>query len=339
MDKKTGIVPLPPRPQQKERIAAPLAIHQQKRSVRLAIWLGSILVVGIIVAALISMLASAWVRNVKLPTTQSLPTPNITTFAVQRTAPYAGLDMTVVNVQYAPSFTDDTIHAGPAVVRLSMYIANHTKDQSNVVYYDIARLLAPKLSSIAPTNVHLSVGPAPSASENGWIDFSVPANLALNTLTLQLGSPLMHETLVKIPFTSPYNSNQYANHSSPQTLLIAYNFFGHTLNYHLTSVDVRYSYQGTQCKAGQQFYVFNFLIDNPEGGDISPGFGFDYVRFVLNGGNLPPIDNSLPYSFKANAISVGGHVVFTAPVGLKNLTIGFLSQDGNGQQNFNIGLS
>lgn len=338
MDKKTDIVPLPPRPQQKERLAAPLIIHQQKRSVRLAIWLGSILIVGIIIAALISTLASVWVRNVKLPTTQGLPTPAIITFTVQRTAPYAGLDMTVVNAQYATSFTDDTIHAGPAVVRLSMHIANHTKDQINVVYYDIARLLAPKLSSIAPTNVHLSVGPAPGRSENGWIDFSVPAGITLNTLTLQLGSPLMHETLVKIPFTGSYNSNQYVDHNTPQTLLIAYNFFGHTLNYHLTSVDVRYSYQGTQCKAGQQFYVLNFLVDNPESGNISPGFGFDYVRLVLNGGNLAPIDNSLPYSFKANATSVGGHVAFAAPVGLKNLTVGFLSQNGNGQQNFGVSL-
>jgi hypothetical protein len=103
-------------------------------------------------------------------------------------------------------------------------------------------------------------------------------------------------------------------------------------------VDIRFAYQGNQAKAGQQFYILNFTVDNQQGIDVSPGLGFDYVRMVINGVNRPPIDNSLPYTFKANARSVGGHTVYAAPAGLKTLTIGFLSQNGNGQENFDVSL-
>src|SRR5260370_29221649 len=88
-------------------------------------------------------------------------------------ATYGGLEFHLVNAQYATTFIDDDIHSGSGVVRLNMKVANNSSDQISIVYYDIARLLAPKLSSIAPTNVSLSVGPKPHTSETGWLDFSV----------------------------------------------------------------------------------------------------------------------------------------------------------------------
>lgn len=313
----------------------------QKRSVFATawFWLALVLVVGIIMVGVMTSLATAWVKTVKLPsTTQSLPTPTITSLTVGRSAPYAGLDFTVVKAAYAESFADDTIHAGPAVVRLSLHVANHTKTQINIVYYEVARLLIAHMQPIAPSNVHLSVGPAAGHSQDGWLDFSVPGKLSLQMLTLQLGSISLGESLVKIPFTGHFDASSYADHTFVQTLLINYNFSGHSLNYHLTSLNTLFAYQGTQCKAGQQFYVLNFLVDNPEGGDISPGFGFDYIRLVLNGVDRAPIDNSLPYTFKANANGIGGHVVFAAPAHLHQLTIGFLSQNGNGEQDNTINV-
>ena len=313
----------------------------RKRNVFATIWfwLALVLVIGIIMVGVMTSLANAWVKSVKLPSaTQSLPTPPISTLTVGRTAPYAGLDITVVKAAYATSFADDTVHAGPAVVRLFLQVANHTNMQINVVYYEVAHLLIPHVKPLAPTNVFLSVGPAPGHDENGWLDFSVPGKLSLETLTLQLGSISLGESLVKIPLAGPFNASIYAAHTTQQRLVIAYNFSGHTLNYSLTSVNVLFAYQGMQCKAGQQLYVLNFLVDNPESGDISPGFGFDYVRLVVNGTDRAPIDNSLPYTFKANAKRVGGHVVFAAPAHLKQLTIGFLSQNGNGEQDTTINV-
>ena len=142
--------------------------------------------------------------------------------------------------------------------------------------------------------------------------------------------------MVKIPFTGAFNPAQYANHTLPQTTTIAYNFSGHRLTYHLTSIETRFAYQGVPCRAGQQFYVLNFKVDNVESGDISPGFGFDYIRLVSPGNERAPIDNSLPYTFKAGAKSVSGYVVFSAPKGMKELTL--LSQNGTGELDTNVNV-
>lgn len=308
---------------------------------KLWFWTAILLVVGIIIVSIVSLNAAALLKNVQIPGIggQAPTVVPVTTLQVHRTALYDDVDITVVSAQYALFFPNDDIHQGQATVRLNVQVANQTLSQVNIVYYDIARLTGPNSKALIPTNMHLSVGPKPGTRENGWLDFSLPnKGIHLNTLALQLGSITLNETLVKIPFTGAFNSAQYANHTSPQTTTIAYNFSGHMLTYHLTSIETRFAYQGVQCKTGQQFYVLNFKVDNAEGGDISPGFGFDYIRLVFPNNERPPIDNSLPYTFKARAKGVSGYVVFSAPKGMKKLTIGFLSQNGTGEQDTDVNL-
>ena len=308
---------------------------------KLWLWTAILLVIGIIIVSIVSLNAASWLKNVQIPgiavqTPTAIP---VTTLKVQRTALYDDMDITIVNAQYAIFFPDDDIHQGQATVRLNMHVANSTSTQSSIVYYDIARLLSPNITLLIPTNTTLSVGPRPGASENGWLDFSLPnKNEQLSALTLQLGSTTLNETLVKIPFAGAFNPAQYASHTSPEATTIAYNFYGHLLTYQLTSIETRFAYRGVQCKVGQQFYVLNFKVNNAESGDISPGYGFDYIRLVFPGNERPPIDNSLPYTFKAGAKGVSGHVVFAAPAHIKSLTIGFLSQNGNGEQDTNVNV-
>ena len=108
---------------------------------------------------------------------------------------------------------------------------------------------------------------------------------------------------------------------------------------HLVGVDVRYAYKGTQVKAGQQYYVLNFRVDNPNADKVSPGLGFDYMRVSFNGGPIhPPVDNTLPYGFDAGAKGVSGRVVFIGPAGLKSLTLDFLVQYGSGGSNYVVTL-
>ena len=308
---------------------------------KLWLWTAILLVIGIIIVSVVSLNAANLLKNVQIPGIggQTPIVQPVTTLRVQRTAFYDDLNITVVNAQSALFFPDDDIHQGQATVRLNVEVANHTPNQVSVVYYDIARLLVLNSTALIPTNVHLSIGPKPGTQENGWLDFSLPnKGIRLNTLALQLGSTTLNETLVKMPFSGAFNPAQYADHNSPQTTTIAYNFSGHMLTYHLTSIETRFAYQGVQCKAGQQFYVLNFKVDNAERADISPGFGFDYVRLVSSGNERAPIDNSLPYTFKAGARGVSGYVVFSAPKGMKELTIGFLSQNGTGELDTNVNL-
>lgn len=336
MAKKTTIESTIIEPAQKARPQGP---PERPKPSKQWLWIGSLLVVGLIIVASVSNIAWSWLKNIPIPLGMSgTPVPSITTLNVQRSINYADLTFTVLNTQYATSFADDTIQSGPAVVRLNVRVTNKTGNQVAVIYYEAARLLAPKLNPIAPTNVHLSTGPKPGSSETGWLDFPVAKGTQLSTLKLQLGTMSLNETLVTIPFSGTFDPNRFAGRVSPQSLGISYNFSGNVLVYHLKSVEIRYSYHGIQCKAGQQYYLLNFTVDNNNGGTVSPGYGFDYIRLVINGNNRPPVDNTLPYNFNAGAHGVSGRVVFVAQSGLTTLNIAFLLQVVVGEETFNVNL-
>lgn len=341
---KISSTPLLPQPKDKTPVPASARVHKFVHSSKREPWplFIGLLVLGMIILIVASSVALNLLKNVKVNTNPAPTQAPTLTFNVQRTAAYAGLQFTLVNAQYATSFADDNIHPGTGLVRLDMNVANNSSDQVSIVYYDIARLLAPKLSPIAPTNVSLSSGPKPHASETGWIDFSVSSALQLNTLRLQLGSTSLGESLVNIPFSGPFNASRYSDRTSQQNLDINYYFPYYAprlLIYHLKSVDIRYAYRGIQVKAGQQYYVLNFQVDNPNGTNISPGFGYDYIRLSYNGGPIhPPIDNTLPYGYNAQAKGVSGRVVFMGPAGLHAIAIDFLVQYASGGSYYNVTL-
>jgi hypothetical protein len=344
MDRKTAIVPVLSPHSEEEEKEMPVQTHPRQRKLTslLGLWLVVVIVIGAVIVIVVSSAVGYWLHSVQIPTSITISNPAatpapITTFKVGRSAAYAGLDMTVVNAQYATSFNDDLIHSGVATVRLNMQITNHTHAQINVVYYAIARLLPPKLAALAPTNVHLSTGPKPGTSETGWIDFSVPQNLQLNTLALQLGSASQGELLVKIPFSGSFNASQYRDKVLKPGTEFDYTYNGYTLNYHLTSLEIREAYQGTQGKAGQRFYIFNFSVDNQTGTDVAPGFGFDYMRMVVGNYGNPPVANTLPSTFK-NGRTATGSVVFIAPAGLHNFSVRFLYQLVAGQQDYPMSI-
>lgn len=320
-----------------KRILYPL---RNSKPSKLWLWITSILIIGIVILGAVSNITWQWLNNVHVTLGAGNTQPPITTFNVQRTSTYANLSFTVLNAQYASSFPNDTIQTGPALVRVNLRVTNTNKstDQISLIYYDVARLLVPGSKPIAPTNVYFSTGPKPGTSEVGWIDFPVTKGVQLSKLSLQLGSEVLNETLLTIPFRGSFDPNHFAGKTSPQTLTIWYNYLGNTLVYHLNSVSVLYAYGLTQAKVGKQFYVLNFTVDNNNGVNVSPGFGFDYVRLIINGYNTPPIDNTLPYGFNAGAHGVGGRVVYIGPAGLKTLNFAFLLQIVQGQDTYSVNL-
>jgi hypothetical protein len=342
MVKKTPTIPDPPVFQEKTPVLQGTDFRKRANPSRQWLLFSCLIIVGIIVLALVSSTALGWLKNVKISFNPA-PTPvQALSFNVNRTASYAGLAYTVLNAQYATSFADDGIQTGPAIVRLNMKVTNPSTEQISVIYYDVARLIAPKLDPISPTNVTLSVGPQARTSETGWIDFSVPRGMRLDTLKLQLGSTVIGEYLVTIPFSGAFHPEIYKDRSVPQSLDINYGFPHNAplyLTYHLSRVDIRYAYRGNQAKAGQQYYVLNFSVSNPNGDKVSPGFGYDYVRLIYNGGPPhPPVDNTLPYTFNAGAKGVNGRVVFTGPAGLGSITIDFLIQYTSAGNEYSVSL-
>jgi hypothetical protein len=303
------------------------------------VWIVSLLIIGILIFGGVSYIAFHWFNSIHFTlgpgnTTQ----PAITTFDVGRTGTYAGLTFTVLNAQYTTTFPNDTIQAGPTLVRVNLQVQNKSTDRVSVIYYDVAHLLVRGMKPIAPSNVSLSTGPKPGTSEVGWIDFPLSKGVQLSTLKLQLGSLSLNEVPLIMPFSGPYDPKHFASKTYPQTLTIWYNFKGYTLVYHLISVNVLYAYRGSQAAKGQQFYVLNFTVDNNNGVMVSPGFGFDYIRLIINGYNTPPIDNSLPHDFKAGAQGVAGRVVYKGPEGLTRLNFAFLLQLVQGQNPYSVDL-
>src|SRR5574340_1480163 len=155
------------------------------------------IIVSLLIFGVMSNLALQWMKTVHITIGSGFTQPPVTTVAVERYGMYEELSYSVLNTQYATSFPDDTILTGPALVRVNVQVANKSTDQVSVIYYDVARLIVPSVAKpVAPTNVHLSTGPKPGASEIGWIDFPVSKGVELSALKLQLGSQLLHEALL-----------------------------------------------------------------------------------------------------------------------------------------------
>ncbi|HKV59016.1 MAG TPA: hypothetical protein VJO32_12075, partial [Ktedonobacteraceae bacterium] len=131
---------------------------------RLWPWLIILLVTGVILLSVVSIATWNWLHSLPITLNANTVHTEITTFKVNRTVSYADLNLNVVNAQYSTSFSDDLIHSGPAFVRLNMQVTNKTNSAISLVYYDVARLLIPKLQPIAPSNVQLVSSVQPGAT-------------------------------------------------------------------------------------------------------------------------------------------------------------------------------
>ena len=319
-----------------------------------------LLAVGLLIITIVNAALGGLFQNLHFSTNPATSQPPITTFNVQRTAPYASLDFTVLTAQYATSFSDDTIHLGAGIVRVNIRVTNKTTDPVSVIYYDVLRLLIPGQNAVAPANIlpyslkpgmstpacnasPVSSGPAAGKSEIDCVDFPVRGGTQLQKLSLQLGSVPAGEFLVTIPFSGSFNPGRYAGRISPQHLDIPYTYYDFNDSpfqflYHLTSVNISYFYNGMQSKAGQQFYILNFRVDNQSGVYVVPGYAYDYVRLIINGNLRTPVDSTLPNAFNKNARNVAGQVAFVGPAGVSNVTIALLQQNGEPIQKTDVQL-
>lgn len=338
MSKQLSDAPLRPDEQIASSTTGSMSAIKKKDPAVFWPWLGGLLVIGLVIVGIVTYSTWNWLNNLQIGAGTGQSSSTISTVNVRRGAIYADLAINLVSVQYASSFSDDLIYAGPATVRVTLQVDDPTGGAIDIAYYDIARLLVPGQQPIAPTNLNLPASVQTKTSVSGWIDFPVPKNTALPTLKLQLGNAATNELLVTIPVSGSYNASQYNDHLYHTSLTVDYYFEGYLLVYHLNSVDVRDSYNGGETRAGQQFYVLSFTVDNPNGQTIVPGYGYDYIRLVVNGSLVTPKDNTLPNSFKAGARGIGGHVTYATSPGMHSLNIKFLFQLREGGDIYTISL-
>src|SRR5256885_3058916 len=128
-------------------------------------------------------------------------TPNIggpATVPLNLKFTYSRVDITLVSVQQANSFPDDS-STPQGGVRVATMESNSTTSNANFLYSDVVRLVMPDGAIIAPSNEKSFEGPAAGISRDNWIDFAVTTqNIDLSKLILRLGSATENQMHIRL---------------------------------------------------------------------------------------------------------------------------------------------
>ena len=241
--------------------------------------------------------------------------------------PYAGINVTLLNVQQAQNFVDDPHSAGDGMLRLNLQEQNKTTVPINYDYNASARLVAQGKAALAPTYVKSPVTIAPGATQTSVVDFAVPNGGNLNALTFQLGTA--SEARMQIPLAGQNNLSQYQPKTTAQNGTAVY--FG--LNWTLTSSTASFSIPGQQATTGMEYLTLSVKIDNPLSQQAISGSPFDYMRVKAGGKTVSPVGTTIPVSFAAGETGKAGTATFLIPQNSTACTLILLSQDpgGSGQ--------
>lgn len=260
-------------------------------------------------------------QNVGSTNPGSIPSvqPPITTAAINQTVNYAGVSTTIVSVQQSSAFLNDTDTATNGMIRVNLKEANNSSDSAEYLYSDIAHLILPNKSSIAPGGELYSIAPGANITRNNWLDFSVSSGTRIDQLTLVLGTN--QETQISIPLTGRADLSAFQPRTSNPNLPIAYA----GLNWTLQSATKTVCINGKQASAGMRYVILTFKIDNPTSEDVVIGFTQDYMRLKAGDTTNAPEDKTLPLYANAQTNGITGTVTFLMPANANSFTLIFLS--------------
>lgn len=247
---------------------------------------------------------------------------------------YAGMDVTLVNVQQAQNFLDDPQSASDGMLRLNLQEQNKTTVPINWSYGTSAHLIVQGKSALAPIYVKSKQSIAPGATQTSEIDFAVSNGGNLSTLVFQLGAA--NEAQMQIPLAGQPNLSQYQSKTTSQNGALVY--FG--LNWTLTGSTTSLSIPGQQASKGMEYLTLNFKIDSTLSQEAISGSPFDYMRVKAGGQTSAPVATTVPVSFATGETGKTGTATFLIPQNSTAGTLILLSQDpgGSGQATTNFQL-
>jgi hypothetical protein len=248
---------------------------------------------------------------------------------------YAGMDITILNVQQAQNFLSDPQTANDGMLRLNLQEQNKTNAAISWNYSKSALLLSQGAAPIAPVYVKSKNTIAPGATETSIIDFPIANGGNLNRLTFQLGTA--SEAKQQVPLTGQAGVDRYGPKTSQQNGTLLY--FG--LNWTLTSVTTSLSIPGQQAPSGMEFLILTLKVDNTLSQEAITGSPFDYLRVKAGGQTVAPVDTTLPISFATGEMGKTGTATFLIPQNSSACTLILLSQDpgtsGQATTDFQVG--
>jgi hypothetical protein len=249
--------------------------------------------------------------------------PPVTTTAINSLVPYAGLDITVLNVQQSQRFVNDPNSSTNGMVRLNLREQNQTNVTVSWSYENIARLILPDKSIVSPTYVNAKVDIAPGTSQTSVVDFAVPSNDRVSQLTLRLGAA--NEAQMFIPLTANADVSKY------QPMSINLNgqmqYFG--LNWTLTSATTSLGIEGRQAASGMRYIIMTLNVVNTLSQIAITGSPYDYIRLKFGNTTVSPKNTTLPVSFDVGASLQAGTVTFLVPQNARSFTLILEPQKGD----------
>jgi hypothetical protein len=222
---------------------------------------------------------------------------------------YSSVDITVVSVQQANSFPDDS-SISQGGIRVSIEESNPTAKGTRYVYSDVARLVLPDGTASSPSGEQYNSGPDSNVSRNNWLDF-VKTNQSIDLSKLILRFGTADQQQMSIPLTAGADLSKY----QPVTVMPNEQFRYAGMNWTLISAIESLSANAQQAAAGQVYVSVMLRIDNPSSSEFNAYWG-DYVR--LKSGNTtstPTTDTTLPLNFAAGSTGSTGDVFFVMPSG------------------------
>src|SRR5262249_22771141 len=140
-------------------------------------------------------------------------------------------------------------------------------------------------------------------SRDNWLDYQLPSSVAIDQLTLQLGTA--DEAQMNIPLTGKADLSAYALKTiKPNT---AFQYAG--MNWTLTTVTSSWSATGKQAKSGQRYIVVSLNASNPTTNYL---FFSASNQARLQGGNITnaPSDSTGSTALAAGATNQSETITF-----------------------------
>jgi hypothetical protein len=247
----------------------------------------------------------------------------LATVPIHQTVRYADVDITLLSVEQAQSFADDSsTQAG--VVRLNTREQNTSSRHSLYLYSDVARLILPDHSAVPPVNTQHFGAPDPEATQTNWWDFPLSTSVKISDLTLQLGTD--SQAQMEIPLTGKADVSQYqpkTSHPNAQT-----HYDG--LTWTVTEATLTWSADGGQADKGMRYITVTLKIDNPSSSAFATYWG-DYLRLQAGATtSAPTAYATIPTLIPAGSSGTTGSASFPVPAGTTSYTLLFLGNTTTG---------
>lgn len=250
-----------------------------------------------------------------VPTTQ----PPITTATINQSVTYAGVAIAIESAQQSTAFIDDTSTATNGMIRVKFKETNNSGQNASYFYSDVAHLVLPDKSSVAPVNSLQSGPPQNGTVRENWLDFAAPTSDKINQTTLMLGTD--KEAQISIPLTGKAALSAFQDKTVNPNAPISYD----SMNWTLQSASETLSIPGKQASTGMRYVILTFKVNNPTSNNIVIGFTDEYMRLKAGGITTSSVSTTLPLYANANTTGVTGTVTFLMPDNNTAYTLIFLA--------------